>query len=220
VSVGKRQREPLDLPQVDDNSCLTCVVANVLYVLGVTDTPERARDTRWVDRAVGREPGCGAQRARARRLLLQQGLSLHLMCAYEPERFLQEGVDYLRRYYRQEWDSSWDGHWTQPRLERHRQECLTAHELSTFGARMRTEHHQPTLADIRGALDLGRVVWVSVDNDWGQVDCHAVLIYGQRGTVFDVYSPEISRSCLQQYRSAHLDKVWLRSEGMTAVWHP
>ena len=24
-----RQREPLDLHQVDDNSCLTCVVANV-----------------------------------------------------------------------------------------------------------------------------------------------------------------------------------------------
>jgi hypothetical protein len=215
VTAVKRQREPLDLHQVDDNSCLTCVVANVLYVLGVTDI----LDTRWVDRELGREPGCGAQRAGARRLLLQQGLELHLVCAYEPERFLQEGLDYLRRYYRQEWDSSWDGYWTRPRLERHRRECLAAQELSTFGTRMRTEHRQPTLADIRGALDRGRVVWVSVDNDWGQVDCHAVLVYGQRGNVFDVYSPEVSRSCLQQYRSAQLNRVWLRSEGMTAVWH-
>lgn len=212
--VIKRQREPWDLPQVDDNSCLTCVVANALYMLGVTDT----LDTRWVDREIGREPGRGAQRAAARRLLLQQGLSLHLVCAFEPERFLQEGVDYLRHYYRREWDSSWDGYWTQPRLERYRWECLAAQELSAFGARMRTEHRQPTLTDLRGALDRGRVVWVSVDNDWGQVDCHAVLVYGQRGNVFDVYSPEVSRSCLQQYRRARLDRVWLRSEGMTAVW--
>lgn len=209
-----RQREPLDLHQVDDNSCLICVAANVLYVLGITDTP----DTRWVDREVGREPGCGAQRAEARRFLLQQGLSLHLVCAYEPERFLQEGLDYLRRYYRQEWDPSWDEYWTQHRLERHRHECLAAQQLRTFGARMRTEHRAPTLADIRGALDRGRLVWVSVDNGWGQVDCHAVLVYGQRDNVFDVYSPEASRSCLQHHHRRRLDRVWLRNEGMTAVW--
>jgi hypothetical protein len=209
-----RQREPLKLHQVDDNSCLTCVAANVLYVLGVTDT----LDMRWVDREVGREPDCGAQRVGVRRFLLQQGLSLHLVCAYEPERFLQEGFDYLRRYYRQEWDSSWEEYWTPHRLERHRRECLAAQELSTFGTRMRTEHRQPTLADIRGALDRGRLVWVSLDNDWGEVDCHAVLVYGHRGNVFDVYSPEVSRRCLQQYRRRRLDRVWLRSEGITAIW--
>ncbi|MGH3867581.1 MAG: hypothetical protein ACRDQ4_15865 [Pseudonocardiaceae bacterium] len=209
-----RQREPLDLYQVDDNSCLTCVVANVLYVLGVTATT----DTRWVDREVGREPGCAAQRAEARRFLLQQGLRLHMVCAYEPERFLREGFDYLRRYYRQEWDSSWDEYWTPDQLERHRRECLAAHELSTVGPRMRTEHRQPTLADICGALDRGRLVWVSVDNGWDEVGTHAVLIYGQRGNVFDVYSPEVSRHCLQQYHRRRLDRVWLRSEGITAVW--
>ncbi|MGH3834381.1 MAG: hypothetical protein ACRDSF_01565 [Pseudonocardiaceae bacterium] len=183
-------------------------------MLEVTDAP----DTLWVDREVGREPGCGAQRARARRFLLQQCLSLHMVSAYEPERFLQEGFDYLKHYYRQEWDSSWDEYWTQHRLERHHRECLAAQELSTFGARMRTEHRQPTLADISGALDHGRLVWLSVDNDWGKVDCHAVLVYGQRGDVFDVYSPEVSRGCLQQYRRRRLDRAWLRSEGMTAVW--
>jgi hypothetical protein len=209
-----RQREPLGLHQVDDNSCLTCVTANVLYVLGVTDT----LDTRWVDREVGREPGCAAQRGGARRFLLQQGLCLHMVCAYEPERFLREGFDYLRRYYRHEWDSSWDEYWTLDQLERHRRECLAAQELSTFGAGMRTEHRQPTLADIRDALDRGRLVWVSVDNDWGEVDCHAVLIYGQRGNVFDVYSPEVSRRCLRQYHRRQLDRVWLPSEGITAVW--
>ncbi len=201
---------------MDDNSCLTCVAANILYVLGVTDT----LDTRWVDHELGREPGRGAQRAAARRFLLEQGLFLHLVCAYEPERFLQEGFDYLRRYYRQEWDPSWDEYWTGHRLERHRRECLAAQELSTVGARMRTEHRQPTLADIRGVLDRGGLVWTSVDNDWGQVDCHAVLVHGRRGNVFDIYSPEVSRDCLQQYRRRHLDKVWLRSEGMTAVWRP
>ncbi|HWR47078.1 MAG TPA: hypothetical protein VN327_05595 [Pseudonocardiaceae bacterium] len=214
MTVVMRQREPLDLHQVDDNSCLTCVAANVLHVLGVTDT----LDMRWVDREVGREPGCGAQRVGARRFLLQQGLSLHIVCAYEPERFLREGFDYLRRYYRQEWDSSWDEYWTRHRLERHRRECVATQELSTFGARMRTEHRQPTLADIRSALDRGRLVWVSLDNDWGEVDCHAVLVYGQRGNVFDVYSPEASDGCLQQYRRRRLDRVWLRSEGMTTVW--
>ncbi|MGH3964467.1 MAG: hypothetical protein ACRDRY_14615 [Pseudonocardiaceae bacterium] len=183
-------------------------------MLGVTDTP----DTQWVDREVAREPGCGAQRTAVRRFLLQQGLWLHMVCAYEPERFLQEGFDYLRRYYRQEWDSSWDGYWTRHRLEQHRRECLAAQELSTFGARIGTEHRQPTLADIRGALDRGHLVWISVDNDLGKVDCHAVLVYRQRGDVFDVYSPEISRSCLQQYRRRRLDRAWLRSEGMTAVW--
>jgi hypothetical protein len=45
-----------------------------------------------------------------------------------------------------------------------------------------------------------------------------VLVYGQRGNVFDVYSPEIADNCLQQYRRGDLDRVWLRSEGMTAVW--
>jgi hypothetical protein len=214
VTVVIRQREPRELHQVDDNSCLTCVAANVLYVLEVTNT----LDTRWVDREVGREPGCGAQRVWARRFLLQQGLSLHMVCAYEPERFLQEGFDYLRCYYRQEWDSSWDEYWTRYRLGRHRRECLAARELSTFGARLRTEHRQPTLVDICGALNRGCLVWVSVDNNWGKVDCHAVLVYGQRGNVFDVYSPEVSRSCLQQYHRRRLERVWLRSEGMTAVW--
>jgi hypothetical protein len=211
-----RQRQPSDLRQVDDNSCLTCVAANILYVLGVTDT----LDTRWVDRELGREPGCGAQRAAARRFLLQHGLSLHLVCAYQPERFLQEGFDYLRRYYRQAWNPSWGEYWTRHRLERHRRECLAAHELSTVGARMQNEHRQPTLADICGALDRGGLVWTSVDNGWDQVHCHAVLVYGRRGNVFDVYSPEVLRGCLQQYRRRHLDKVWLRSEGMTAVWRP
>lgn len=209
-----RQREPLDLPQVDDGSCLTCVAANVLYMFQVTDTP----DTRWVDREVGREPGCGAQRVRVRRFLLQQGLSLHLVGAYDPEQFLREGLDYLRRYYRPQWDSEWERYWSAPRLERHRQECLAARELSTFGARMRTEHRQPTLADIHEALDRGCLVWISLDNDWDQVDCHAVLVYGQRGTVFDVYSPELSPRCLRRYHRRQLDRVWLRSEGMTALW--
>jgi len=216
VTVVRRQREPLDLPQVDDNSCLTCVTANVLYVSGITDT----LDTRWVDREVGREPGAGAQRAGVRRFLLQQGLSLHLVCAYEPGRFLREGLDYLRRYYRREWTSSWEEYWTPHRLERHRHECLAAQELSAFGARIRTEYRQPTLADIRGALNRGRLVWVSLDNDWGKVDCHAVLIYGQRGNVFDVYSPEVSRHCLQQYRCRRLDRMWLHSEGMTVIVAP
>lgn len=214
MTVVIRQREPLELHQVDDNSCLTCVAANILYVLGVTDT----LDTGWVDREVGREPGAGAQRAGVRRFLLQQGLSLHLVCAYEPERFLREGFNYLKRYYRQEWDSSWEEYWTPHRLEWHRRECLTARELSTFGARIRTEHRQPTLADIRSALDRGRLVWVSLDNDWEEVDCHAVLIYGHRGNAFDVYSPENSRRCLQQYHRRRLDRVWLHSEGMTAMW--
>jgi hypothetical protein len=83
---------------------------------------------------------------------------------------------------------------------------------------MRTEHRRPTLADIRGALDSGGLVWVSVDNNWGEVDCHAVLVYGRRGNVFELYSPELSRSCLQRYHSRQLDRMWLRSEGMTAVW--
>jgi hypothetical protein len=207
------QRTPLDLYQVDDNSCLTCVVANALFVLEVTDIP----DTRWVDREIGRQPNCGAQRHRARHFLLQQGLSLQMVCAYEPERFLREGVDYLRRYYRREWDASWDEYWTPHRLERHRHECLAAQELSAFGARMRTEHRQPTLADMTGALDRGCVVWISVDNNWGEVDCHAVLVYGRRGNMFDVYSPELSGSCLRQYRRNRLDRVWLHTEGMTAV---
>ncbi|MGH8574221.1 MAG: hypothetical protein ACREX8_16840 [Gammaproteobacteria bacterium] len=198
---------------MDDYSCLTCVAANILFVFGLTDTV----DTRWVDREVGREPDCGASRAGVRRFLLQQGLSLHVVCAYDPERFLQEGADYLRRFYHEEWDSSWDEYWTPARLERHRHECRVAHELSEFGARMRTEHREPTLADIRGALACGGVVWVSVDNGWSEVDCHAVLVHGWRGNVLDVYSPEVLGSCLQRYRRRRLDRVWLRSEGMTAV---
>lgn len=214
MTVVTRQRAPLDLPQVDGNSCLTCVAANALYVLGVTKTPHPL----WVDREVGREPGSGARRAETRRFLLQQGLSLHVVGTYEPERFLREGLAYLRRYYRQEWDRSWEKHWTPHQLERHRQECLTARELSAFGTRMRTEHRQPTLADIRGALDRNRLVWVSLDNDRGELDCHAVLVYGQRGTVFEVYSPEVSGSCLQRYRRGRLDRAWLRKEGMTTLW--
>jgi hypothetical protein len=214
VTIVVRRREPRDLHQVDDYSCLTCVAANVLYALGVTETP----DPQWVDRELGRGPGCGAQRVAARRLLLQQGLGLHLVGAYEPARFLQEGADYLRRYYSQEWDSSWEEFWTPHRLERHRRECLGTQELNIFGARMRTEYRQPTLADILRALNQGRLVWISVDNDRGEVDSHAVLVYGWQGKVFKVYSPEVSRSCLQRYRLARLDRVWLRSEGMTSVW--
>jgi hypothetical protein len=207
------QRPPLDLYQVDDYSCLTCVVANLCYVLGIIDIP----DTRWVDHAIGRQPGCGARRDRARRFLLQQGLSLHVVCAYEPARFLQEGVDYLRRYYRREWEASWETYWTAQRLEQHRHECLAAQELSSFGAAMRAEYRQPTVADITWALDRGGLVWISIDNGRGEVDCHAVLIYGRHGNTFEIYSPETSRSCLQQHRGRRLEKMWLRTEGMTVI---
>lgn len=208
------QREPLELHQVDEYSCLTCVAANMLHVFGVS----HAVDTCWVDREVGREPGREAQRSRVRRFLLQQGMSLHMVSAYEPDRFLREGLDYLRRYYRKEWDSSWDEYWTPHRMEQNRQECLATLELTTFGARVRTEHREPTLADLRDALDCGRLVWISVDNGWDGVGCHAVLVHGRQGTGFDVYSPEVSGSCLRRYRGRRLSRMWLRSEGMTAVW--
>jgi hypothetical protein len=214
MTIVRHRRQPLDLHQVDERSCLTCVTTNLLYVLGVTDTP----DTQWVDHELAREPGCGAQRIETRHFLLRQGLSLLVVGAYEPERFLQEGIDYLRRYYRREWDPSWEEYWTPHQLEWHRRECLVAREWGALGARIRTQHRQPTLADISSALDCGGLVWISVDNGWGEVDCHAVLVYGERGSVFDVYSPEASRSCLQRYRHRRLDKMWLRSEGMTAVW--
>lgn len=209
-----RRRQPLDLPQVDNYSCLTCVIANVLYMLDVTGVP----DTQWVDLQIGREPGRAAPREQARRFLLHQGLSLHLVCAYQPEQFLREGLDYLRRYYCRDWNTTWDGYWTTHRLERHRSECLAARQLTNFGARMRTEHRQPTLSDLCEALDHGGLAWISIDNDWGDIDCHAVLVYARRGNVFDVYSPEISRSCLRRYRRSRLRRVWLRSEGMTVVW--
>ncbi|HZS21280.1 MAG TPA: hypothetical protein VFA63_09855 [Pseudonocardiaceae bacterium] len=192
---------------------MTCVVANLLYVLEVVDIP----DTGWVDHEIGRHPGRAAQRDRARRLLLEQGLSLELVCAYQPERFLSEGVDYLRRYYSQDWDASWDEYWSTHRLERHRRECLAVRELRIFGDRMRAEYRQPTLADISDALDRGCLVWISIDNGWGEVDCHAVLVYGQRGNTFDVYSPEVSRCGLRQYPRRRLDRIWLRTEGMTTV---
>jgi hypothetical protein len=207
------QRQPSDLRQVDEYSCLTCVVANLLYAWQIIDTP----DTKWVDREIGRQLGHAAQRDRARRLLLEQGLSLELVCAYQPERFLSEGVDYLRHYYSQDWDRSWDQYWSTHRLERHRRECLAAQELSTFAGRMQVEYRQPTLADVTDALHRGCLVWISIDNGWGKVDCHAVLVYGQRGNRFDIYSPEISRRGLRQYRRRWLDRMWLRTEGMTAV---
>lgn len=213
VSGVRPQRQPLDLRQVDEYSCLTCVVANLLYMWEIIDIP----DTWWVDREIGRQPGRAAQRDRARRLLLEQGLSLELVCAYQPERFLREGVDYLRRYYSQDWGRSWDQYWSTPRLERHRRECVAAYELRTFGDRMQVEYRQPTLADVTDALDRGCLVWISVDNGFGEVDCHAVLVYDQRGNTFDIYSPEISRHGLRQYRRRRLDKTWLRTEGMTAV---
>ncbi len=216
MTVAAHRREPLDLHQVDDNSCLTCVAATVLHVVGIIDTP----DPHWVDRELARVPGGGAQRVATRRFLLQQGLYLHVVCAYQPERFLCEGIDYLRSYYRREWDSTWGEYWTHHRLERHRRECLAMRELGTFGSRMRTEHREPTLADISGAVARGRLAWISVDNDWGEVDSHAVLVYGQRGDVFDLYSPEVSRRCLQRYRGKRLDRMWLRSEGMTVMWVP
>ncbi|MGH3672096.1 MAG: hypothetical protein ACRDSH_15930, partial [Pseudonocardiaceae bacterium] len=214
LTAAVHQREPLDLNQVDDYSCLTCVVANILYVLRVTDNP----DPQWVDREVGREPGCGAERAEARRVLLRQDLCLHTVCSYQPDQFLREGLEYLRCYYHQEWDPSWEEHWTPHRLEQHRRECLAMQELSIAG--MHTEHRRPTFADLHDALDRGRLVWISVDNDLGEVDCHAVLVYGCRGDVFDVYSPEISGRCLQRYRCGQLAREWLRSEGMTAIWAP
>lgn len=211
-----RPRVPLNLRQVDEYSCLTCVAANILHILRVADDP----DTRWIDREIGRELRREAQRPMVRRFLLRQGLALNLVCSYEPQRFLRDGIRYLRRFYCQEWNSSWEQHWTPHTLQRHQQECLVADELSTFGARMRTEYRQPTLADIHTALDHGQLVMISIDNHGGTVGCHAVLVYGRRRDVFEVYSPEISRNCRQRYRERQLDQVWLRSEGMTAVWRP
>ena len=207
-------RVPRNLHQVDDNSCLSCVAANLLYLFGVVERP----DPHWVDRQVGRVPGREAQRSAVRRFLLQQGLSLHRVCAYRPERFVQEGIGYLRSYYHQEWDSSWDAYWTPEQLARNRRECLATLELNAYGDRMRTEYREPALADILTVLDRGGVAWISIDNYRGEVACHAVLVYARKRNVFRVYSPELSGNCLRRYRRRRLERVWLRSEGMTAVW--
>lgn len=213
---ARPSRKPLNLLQLDDNSCLSCVAANVLYVLGLTDHP----DPRRVDREIGREPNCPTQRVRVRRFLLQQGLRLHLVCAYEPERFLREGLAYLRGYYRHEWDAGWDRYWTAQQVERHRFECRAVRELASFGAALRTEHRQPTLVDLHAALGFGRLVWLSVDNASAGVDCHAVLVQRRHLGGFSVYSPENSGNCLRWYRPSRMGRVWLRTEGMTAVWAP
>jgi hypothetical protein len=55
-------------------------------------------------------------------------------------------------------------------------------------------------------------VWVSVDNDWGKVDCHTVLVYGERGNVFGVCSPELSTS-LTAASSAAVDELGLGVAG-------
>jgi hypothetical protein len=212
-------REPLDLPQLDRNQCLSCVTAQILHMFDLDEGHQGiSQRLRHVDQLLGRDRRQCARRVRVDLLLAQRGLSLRRVGEHDSGRLLAEGVDYLRWYYRDEWSEEWERHCTPEWLAQQREDCFQDRRVRAY-PHVIDEHRRPNLGDVRRALDSGQVVVLALAV--GQTAmCHTVLVHGHLGRAFELYEPQHrdTDTTLYSMSASHLRRLWLPSEGMTAIW--
>lgn len=123
--MGQKLRPPIDLHQRQTYDGVTCMVAQVMHVFGLIKGRPDLRAIDLAARKLSTEPALSD--ADAYLYLLGQGFRLTGITSYDPQRFLREGVGYLRERYGREWGPEHEAHFTAVEV-RHLQEAAQQYE--------------------------------------------------------------------------------------------
>lgn len=210
-------KRPLLINMLDDMSCETCVITNVLYMYGLIDTP----DTRWVDRQLGRKPGEPLDGGAEIDLLLQMGFFVHQIIKkpFDNERFLREGITYWKKFLGLRWTRSHTRYWTEERIAKRQRVIARSIQIRQHFRNQLTEQtgEHPTVDDIRQQLAQGRVV----DASFGKgAICHATLVWKYDAQHLTTYYPSERSSFLTLPAGRFSREGWNPHLGINAYWYP
>lgn len=205
-------RDPMPLPQVERNSCQSCVTAQARWMLGLSDLTGQDA-VREMDRLTGRQPGAGIPVSFSVPVLLEDGCEV--VCYGPPDidrdRLHREGLSYFREYYSREWTADDESYWTEERLaafaERSEAERATkAAAEQRFGWRL-GRGPEFTIRHAESLLAGGWLILTTYVEDHGPGTSHATLVYGRDGSAFSLYTP--------RYREPGLEEAsWQTFAGM------
>lgn len=192
------RRPPFPLAQDDEYGCSICTIANLLYMFYALDTP----DVSWVNERLHRNPSDDSWSESTGLLLLDQGLSVYCIDEFDNHLFLEQGIHYVRHFYRHLWNDDWEKLHT-PDIVAGAQ--ARVHKLETEIARRNLpryiETRKPTLDDIVRLVQAGCVVDLSVREGNDDIS-HAVLVY-------DAYSHAGENFFSTYYPSRYADETIL-----------
>ncbi len=203
---------PLDLWQPERNACLTCCVANVFYMAGLENEPDLAK----LDRQLGRQPGQSVYESAAYLYLLKLGFQISTISPWDTQRYLLQGLSYIREFYADEWTDELEQFFT-PQQVANRQQVVRQ-ELTAFaayGQQLQSKIATPTLEDIRNLLRQG-VVCLAVEGSSSRAP-HATLAYAISSNSIWLYKPNFQfavDSTLDAWPLEAFESMWLPQEGI------
>lgn len=196
-------RPPVDLPQFDRRACLVCAATNLLYMFHLLDQP----DVHWVDQQLKRRPDDFVEEPHIL-FLLKHGLSVLKVSELDEEMVLQNGIDYLKYFYRDFWREDWDEVYT-PALVNAIQEMtvLIETEVATYELPCFIDQRLPTMEDITNFIREGCVVELAIRYE-RRPYTHTLLVYGVENEKYQVYWPSGSESSLRSLPPDELERLW------------
>jgi hypothetical protein len=218
-------RPPFDLPQFDRNACITCLVANLLYMYGLTAEPDPGK----VDRELGRQPGQPLTDTSAHIFsLLGKGFFLYEINSADHDRFVREGLGYLKERYQAQWTPEWDRLYTPEvvaQMQLSQEQCWATLAPYSASGQYRYETHDPTFADLERLMGSPGVCAAIYTHSSISGMVHASLVYSLKQRIkhpfipeIEIYSPQRSHTSLQRNLPGDFNMNWVPREGITAIW--
>jgi hypothetical protein len=193
-------REPMPLPQVEQNTCMACVTAQVRWMLGLSDLTGQAA-VKEVKQLVQREADGRVTETFCLPLLLAEGCQVVRYGKPDPDmdRFEREGHAYFAEYYSDDWEAADETYWTPPRLaawaERIRREMSAeADMLARYPQALVKAGEWFSLGAAERLLAGSYVIMTTYVPEDAEADMsHATLLYGTEddghGEIFHAYTP-------------------------------
>lgn len=215
--IVSRWREPYPLLQPEPNACMSCVTAQILYMAGKTDTP----DVGTIDAVIGRKPGQPGDPNAAYLHILDQGLQVTSIVQFDEDRYIKEGISYLKEYYQNEWNRSYDAYFTRKVVRRDQRNRKTYREkYANYAALYSEEKRKPDLSDIENLLRQDYLVDIRIKES-ADISRHAVLAYGMTDTGdFKLYNPQFDSDGIMPATKDYLSSVFLPNDGIIGIRIP
>lgn len=224
IEFGMRQQkfiEPAELYQPEQNACVSCVVANVMYMSGKIAHPDVAA----IDRELGRQPGQPLDMDTAYLYLLKQGFAMRFIDAFDEDAFIDRGLSYLQEFYADTWTgSAFDEYWTPEKVkERQRVRQALRSKFSLYSSQYESKKKTPSLNDIDQLLadNFAALIAVPGSNGAGR----ASLVYKKLGgLVYKMYEPLLPSISGKHYptrlhvRRDTLGRRLLSEEGIAGIF--
>lgn len=212
-----RFKQPVELPQPDKNACLSCVVANIMFMSGKMEYP----DVELIDQRLGRKPGQALYDSTAYLLLLEEGFTMHFIGPFDDVAFIERGLDYLKEFYGDRWSGpSFDTFFT-PEHVRNRQQVRAEERTryATYKSQFIDEVRMPEVNDIDALLEQGQAVYFTIAGSSDSVS-HAVLATARNENGnYKIYCPDTTPGAITCFgvTRGYLEEAFIAGNGIAGI---